>query len=231
MHGKGVPFVELASNGEPLDRRRGLMRVLIGPQAVGKTTLCQAAGNRAGTVLSLDRARGLYGAGPHDQDATPAAVEHVRRAADAMLAMNAAVTIDATSTTRRERATWLDLAREHKAPAIAVILWVPLAEILRRNAAREEPVPEPEVRLYWHRVTVLSADALIITERFHRVQARISPNAAARELAARDAVPPSVLQRSPRERNEEPATRDGLPGNAVPAARHAAFGTTAPTKS
>ena len=186
---RDTSYIALAVCGEPLDTRRGLVRVLIGPPAAGKTSLCAAEGTRIGTRLSLDDARAQLGAGEHDQDATPAAVDHVRKQAHALLAMEAEITIDATSTTPAERATWLEIAREHQVPAVAVIVWAPLDEIRSRNAARPRPVPDDIVGCYWYRTTILSADDLI-EEGFHSVYSRIPPSESARETAAPAAVPP-----------------------------------------
>lgn len=187
---RDTSYIALAVSGEPLDRSRGLVRVLIGPPAAGKSSLCETEGTRFGTVLSLDAARARFGAGEHDQDATPAAIDHVRKQAHAMLAMRAEVTVDATSTTPRERATWLDIAREHQVPAVAVIVWAPLDEVRGRNAARPRPVPADIVDCCWYRTTILSADDLIV-EGFHSVYSRVPPSESAREIAAPAAVPPA----------------------------------------
>ncbi|MFI5614686.1 AAA family ATPase [Amycolatopsis sp. NPDC051903] len=173
-----IRYIELAARPEQLDTSRGLLRVLIGPPAAGKTTLCTAEGHRFGIRLSLDEARAELGAHEHDQDFTPAAIEHVRAQADALLAMGAHVTIDATSTTPDVRAIWLGVAREHQVPAIAVLVWAPLEQVRARNAVRARPVPLGVVNERWYRTTILQA-ADLITEGFHRVDECVPPAAMA----------------------------------------------------
>lgn len=189
MPRNGIEYVELATASGPFDRSRGLMRVLIGPPAAGKTTLCAAEGTRFGTCLSLDGARAALGAGAHDQAATPAAVEFVKRQAHAMLAMEAEVTIDATSTTTDDRATWLDIAAHYNVPAVAIIVWAPLEVALQRNAARARTVPEDVVRLCWERVTLLAATDLI-KEGFRRVTTASLPDVSARGQSKTDTAAP-----------------------------------------
>uniref|UniRef100_UPI003F493B1D AAA family ATPase n=1 Tax=Amycolatopsis sp. CA-096443 TaxID=3239919 RepID=UPI003F493B1D len=178
MSSSEISYVELASRG-PIPEGLTVLRVLVGPPAAGKTTLCAHEEHRFGTRLSLDDARAGLGAGTHDQDATPAAVEYVRLQAHALLAMGADVTIDATSTTRGERATWLAIAREHRAAAVAVIVWAPWPQVRARNARRARPVPEDFVKDCWDRVTGLTAGDLI-AERFQVVLERRPPDGSVR---------------------------------------------------
>lgn len=154
----------------PIDTTRGLLRVLIGPPAAGKTTWCAAelAAGRLGTRLSLDEARAELGAGPHDQSVTAQASDQVHRQADALLAAGAEVTLDVTSTTPVERRRWLQLAGRHDVPAVAVIVWEPLDVVLERNRRRAHPVPEDVVATFWHRVTGLDVNSLL-TEGFRAV--------------------------------------------------------------
>ncbi|UKD50873.1 ATP-binding protein (plasmid) [Amycolatopsis sp. FU40] len=177
MPSTNIEYAELASNGKPIDGR-ALVRVLIGPPGAGKTTLCEHEGWRFGTCLSLDAARADLGAGAHDQTATPAAVEHVELQAHALLAAGADVTIDATSTTAAERSTWLAVAKEHEAAAVAVIVRTPLETALARNAGRAQPVPEAVVKLFGQRVALLSAADLVKKEHFSRVWACTPPERA-----------------------------------------------------
>lgn len=72
------------------------------------------------------------------------------------------VTIDATSTTRGERAGWLALAAQRGAATEAVLLRAPLDVVLARNAARDRPVPPAVVREMWHRIAVLTRADLIV---------------------------------------------------------------------
>lgn len=169
------PRALLTTEPWPVDAAGGLLRLLVGPPAAGKTTWCrdELAAGRLGTRLSPDDTRGELGHGPHDQSVTAAAVEQVRHQAGALLADRAEVTIDATSTTPAERRTWLDLARAHDVPAIAVIVWEPLDIVLARNSRRAVPVPRDVVFTYWHRITGLTVNSLL-AEGFRAVAELVS---------------------------------------------------------
>lgn len=145
-----------------------LLRVLIGPPGVGKSTWCAARAHHLGLVLSLDAARALLGAGEHDQAVTAAAVHHVRGRCAQSLAMGTSVTVDATGSSILDRATWLELASRLGASPTAVVFRAPLALTLRRNADRARRVPEAVVTAMAARIARTSA-AHLLAEGFHAV--------------------------------------------------------------
>jgi len=147
-----------------------LLRVLIGPPGVGKSTWCAApaVAPRLGLVLSLDAARARLGAGEHDQSVTPAAVADVRRRCARSLVMGTSVTVDATGSSISDRATWLELAGWCGVAATAVVFRAPLALTLRRNAGRARQVPQEVVAAMAARIARTSA-AHLLAEGFHAV--------------------------------------------------------------
>ena len=100
-------------------------------------------------MLSLDRARAIVGLGEHDQAATPAAVAWVQATAGDALAAGEHVTIDATGAEPLDRATWLQLAREHQASPAAVVFRVPLVAAQTRNRQRQRQVPDDVIMRMW----------------------------------------------------------------------------------
>lgn len=98
----------------------------------------------------------------HHHSIRRAAVAHTVRCAREILAGGGQVTVDATSTTTRKRATWLGLAREHGVAARAVAVDTPLPVCLARNAARppRRRVPAEVVRRMWGAVHDLTDTAL-----------------------------------------------------------------------
>ena len=110
--------------------------VLVGPPGSGKTTW--AGRNRRGTVhVSQD---GLIDA------ITPAGFDHVfrpvyREAEDAVaraaLQAGHTVIVDRTNRTRAHRERWLQIAREARCSAVAVVMTTPEALCRERNATRD----------------------------------------------------------------------------------------------
>lgn len=139
---------------------QGLLRVLIGSAAAGKSTWCRQNAGRIGTVLSLDEARARLGRHAHDQEAAPAAVADVRQAMDEVLRAGGEVTLDTTATVAAHRATWLEVAQRHQARVIAVVFEVPLDVAQDRNAARARPVPAEVLACMWHEAHALTAGQL-----------------------------------------------------------------------
>ncbi|RSD26432.1 ATP-binding protein [Amycolatopsis eburnea] len=140
-----------------------LLRVLVGPPGSGKTTLCQAqlTAGRWGVRVSLDDARARFGVDAHDQSATTRALAWAFHHVDQLLARGFEVTIDATSTTARERSNWLAIAAAHQTPVVAVIVRTPPAVAHERNAARERPVPADVVDGMAARVAALTVADLL----------------------------------------------------------------------
>ncbi|MEV8480358.1 AAA family ATPase, partial [Streptomyces sp. NPDC051173] len=127
----------------------------------GSSPLCkdgspEASARAGGECGGLGRASAGYGLRDADFSCERWALH-----ATGLLARGFEVTIDATSTTARERSNWLAIATAHQAPAIAVIVRTPPETARERNAARERPVPTDVVDAMATRVTALTVDDLL----------------------------------------------------------------------
>lgn len=134
----------------PLDRANGLVNVFIGVPGAGKTSFYAAAADQLGTRVSLDDARALYGTGPEDQTVTQQALAHVIGEVEQLLREHQQVTVDATSTTVAERATWPGrrgrcprhrLLDHHPGQGRVVPQRNPVAPSARRGHRHEGPLP------------------------------------------------------------------------------------------
>lgn len=114
--------------------------VLVGPPASGKSTWAREQ-LRPEVVVSSDRLRALVGEGEHDQRAGTDAFAVLDDVVDRRLRRNLFTVIDSLGTEAPRRARWLELARRHGLPAVAVVFDTPAAECRARNNARDEPVP------------------------------------------------------------------------------------------
>lgn len=124
--------------------------VLIGIAASGKSTF--AARHFAPTqVLSSDAIRAMITDNPSAQGATDEAFELLHRILDLRLRRGRLTVVDATNVEDWARAELLSVARRHRRPAVAVVLDVPLAVALERNAMRSAPRPPPGALRRQHR--------------------------------------------------------------------------------
>lgn len=114
--------------------------VLVGPPAAGKSTW---AGRhlRDDLVVSSDRLRALVGEGEHDQRAGTDAFAVLDLVVERRLKRRLLTVVDTLGTDAKRRARWVELAKTHGVPAIAVVFDTPDAECRARNKARDEPVP------------------------------------------------------------------------------------------
>jgi predicted kinase len=145
---------------QPLDRASGLLNLLIGVAGGGKTSFYATAADELGIRESLDAARALYGTGPEDQSVTPQAVAHVIAQVEQLLREGQRVTVDATSTTAEERATWLGLAAAAGVPAIAYWITTPVNVARQRNASRARHVDDDVIAEHGDRLAALTIDDL-----------------------------------------------------------------------
>ncbi len=120
--------------------------VLIGPSGAGKSTF--AARAFAPTqILSSDALRAAVADDPNDQTATDAAFELLHVTLGMRLARGRLTVVDATNVERWARERLLALARRNRRPAAAIVLDLPLATCLERNAARaDRRVPPASLR-------------------------------------------------------------------------------------
>ncbi|MEO8208221.1 MAG: AAA family ATPase [Chloroflexota bacterium] len=125
---------------------RDALVVLIGPAGSGKTTLAEASFPRF-SILSSDDFRARLGRDAADQTVTGAAFAALHRALEQRMAAGDLTVVDATSLTPTARRTLLRAAGRHQRPVIALVLDLPAAVVLARNAGRtKRVVPETAVR-------------------------------------------------------------------------------------
>jgi protein phosphatase len=118
--------------------------VLIGASGSGKSTFARR-NFRPTQVLSSDVCRGLVADDENDQAATPAAFAVLHAIAAARLRGGRLTVVDATNVKREDRASLVQLARDHDVLAVAIVLDVPEGVCLERNAARPDRQLAPGV--------------------------------------------------------------------------------------
>jgi protein phosphatase len=118
--------------------------VLIGASGSGKSTF--AAGHFLPTqVLSSDVCRGLVSDDVNDQAATADAFAVLRFIAAARLRAGRLTVVDATSVREEDRASLVQLARDHDVVPVAIVLDLPEGVCLERNATRPDRRLDREV--------------------------------------------------------------------------------------
>jgi protein phosphatase len=111
--------------------------VLVGVSGAGKSTFA-ARHFKPTEVLSSDRFRGLVADDESDQTASADAFEAMRQLAAIRLRRGLLTVIDATNVRPEDRQDWLNLAKAHDVLPVAVVLDVPVALAVARNAARPD---------------------------------------------------------------------------------------------
>jgi protein phosphatase len=126
--------------------------VLVGPSGSGKSTF--AARHFAPTqVLSSDELRAIVADDANDQTATNAAFELLHTALAMRLARRKLTVVDATSVEGWARERLLAVARRLGRPAVAIVLNLPLATCLERNAGRaDRRLPSAGIRRQFERM-------------------------------------------------------------------------------
>jgi protein phosphatase len=120
--------------------------VLVGVSGSGKSTFAARHFGRY-EVLSSDDFRGWVSDDPTSQEATADAFALLSHVAGTRLDRGRLTVVDATSVQPTARRALVRLAREHDVLPVAVVLDVPVAEALARNAARtDRSVPDHAVR-------------------------------------------------------------------------------------
>jgi protein phosphatase len=130
------PRVEIASDA---------LVLLVGAAGSGKSTL---AGRLfpTGTILSSDALRAELSGDPANQSVTPLAFRILHEHAGRRLAAGQLTVIDATNVEPSARRPLRGLARTAGRPVVAIVLDLPPATCVARNAARSERVvPEGAV--------------------------------------------------------------------------------------
>ncbi len=118
--------------------------VLVGPAGSGKTTF---AARRFATaeILSSDAYRAQVAGDEADQRATRAAFRRLHRDLERRLADRQLTVVDATNVERAARRSLLARAVAAGVPAVALVLDLPPAVILARNAGRRARVVDEAV--------------------------------------------------------------------------------------
>jgi predicted kinase len=123
--------------------------VLVGPAGCGKSTFAARHFSPA-EVLASDAFRELVSGDPADQGATSAAFSLLRHALGERARRRRSTVVDATNLTRRERRRYVDVARRHQLPCVAVVLDLPLEMCRERSAARMDRVVTEDVVIRQH---------------------------------------------------------------------------------
>jgi predicted kinase len=164
--------------------------VLVGAAGAGKTTL---AGRLFGPdeVLSSDAYRELIAGDPTDQRATGPAFAALHRAVRQRLSQGLLTVVDATSVSLRDRRPLVQAARASGVLAVALVLDLPPAVVLARNAGRgARVVPEHAVQRHVRRLEASLRPPGLGAEGFARVLVVRDPGDADRLAVVREAALP-----------------------------------------
>jgi predicted kinase len=165
--------------------------VLIGAAGSGKSTLA-ARVFAPDEVLSSDTLRELIAGDAADQRATGAAFAALHRALARRLARRQLTVVDATSASARDRRPLLRAAHEAGIPSIAIVLDLPAAIVLARNADRPcRVVPEDAVRRHLDRVAASLRPPGFEAEGFARVLVLRDPGAVDALVVTREPAAPA----------------------------------------
>jgi F420-dependent oxidoreductase-like protein len=117
--------------------------VLVGPSGSGKSQWA-AEWFRPEQVVSSDRLRALVGEGEHDQRAGTDAFAVLDLVLERRLRRRLLTVVDTLGMDRDRRRGYVELARRHDMPVVAVAFDLPAAECRARNTARRDrPRPVP----------------------------------------------------------------------------------------
>jgi protein phosphatase len=111
--------------------------ILVGPSGAGKSTFARRH-FRATEVVSSDACRALLADDENAQEVSRDAFEVAELIAHKRLVFGRLTVIDATNVTPEARRQWLELARRHQVPIIAVVLDLPEEVCASRNAQRTD---------------------------------------------------------------------------------------------
>ena len=114
--------------------------VLVGPSGSGKSAWA-AERYRPQEVVSSDQLRGVVGSGEHDLDASADAFALLDHIIAARVRRGLTTVIDTLGLDQARRRGYLELARQSRMPAVAVLFHTDGPECRRRNRARGRAVP------------------------------------------------------------------------------------------
>ncbi|TDD98214.1 LLM class flavin-dependent oxidoreductase [Jiangella asiatica] len=118
--------------------------VLVGASGAGKSWWARQR-YRAQEIVSSDELRGVVGSGRNDLDATTDAFEVLDRIVVARTRRGLTTVVDTLGLDAQRRRGYLELARGVGLPAVVVRFDTPAAVCRERNAARDRPVPAPQL--------------------------------------------------------------------------------------
>ena len=114
--------------------------VLAGPSGSGKSTWA-SENFRPDQIVSSDSLRALVGLGERDQRAGTDAFAVLGDVVARRTKRGLTTVVDSLGLDPAQRGRWIEHARRHGRPVVAVAFDVPAAECRRRNKARPHPVP------------------------------------------------------------------------------------------
>ena len=133
--------------------------LLIGIAASGKSTFARR--HFAPTeIISSDAMRAMITDDPTAQGATDDAFDLLHRILAMRLRRGRLTVVDATNVEDWARAELIGVARRHRRSAVAIVLDLPLAVALERNAARPAPRPPASALRRQHRWLIDSLPSL-----------------------------------------------------------------------
>ncbi len=124
--------------------------LLVGIAASGKSTFARAHFSPT-EILSSDSLRAMITDDPTAQGATDDAFDLLHRILAMRLRRARLTVVDATNVEAWARAELVAVARHHRRPSVAIVLDLPLATALERNATRAAPRPPPGALRRQHR--------------------------------------------------------------------------------
>jgi len=146
---------------------------LIGVAGAGKSTFARQHFLPT-EIVSSDHCRALVSDEENNQTVNQQAFEILHLIAASRLTYHKLTVIDATNVQREARAQLLALAREHRIPAVAVVLNFDLESCLHRNAQRGHRVVPPDIILQQY-ADLQKALGTLTDEGFHTISILGSP--------------------------------------------------------
>ena len=137
--------------------------LLVGAAGASKTTFA-ARHFAPDEVLSSDAYRALVSGDEANQKVSRVAFSILHRDLERRLQAGLLTVVDATNVEPRNRRELIRLARAAGAPVVALVLDLPPAIVLARNATRSRQVDEAVVRWQLERVRTTAADGVLAGE-------------------------------------------------------------------
>lgn len=140
--------------------------LMVGASGAGKSTWANKHFGEF-AVVSSDRCRAMISDDPTNQEVTAAAFKLLHQIVRERLANKRIVVVDATNVKPSSRQEFFALAREFRAPLIAVVINPPLEVVKRQNLSRKHVVPEAVVERHFAQLTQTLVE--IVKEPFDHV--------------------------------------------------------------